>query len=275
MPSAHVDGFQRDFIALHKRHRENITILDPGFNMQRHHLFVRYTGPDTNVTSNGVIFTRFDHLNKTAILDAVRSQVTFFRNLRRNFEWKFLDYDLPTDLPELLDAEGFVKNRVESVMALEAKAAGPVTEIPGVRIEEINQVAGFQAIKTVEEAVWGGDASSLVSSLQREKAASPDVLRIFVAYADTQAVACAWLRMDRCFGLLLGGSTLPDWRGKGIYRQLVYKRMKIASEKNLRFVATDAGSMSAPILEKIGFAKVAEVMRFHSLVSNTSRTAAH
>jgi GNAT superfamily N-acetyltransferase len=55
---------------------------------------------------------------------------------------------------------------------------------------------------------------------------------------------------------LWGGSTLPAWRGRGIYRATVAYRANLARERGLRFMEVDASSDSRPILERLGFVPV-------------------
>jgi GNAT superfamily N-acetyltransferase len=67
---------------------------------------------------------------------------------------------------------------------------------------------------------------------------------------------------NRDFARLWGGSTLPAWRGKGIYRALVAYRAELAAARGYRFLPVDASSQSRPILERLGFAAVASVTRY-------------
>jgi GNAT superfamily N-acetyltransferase len=52
------------------------------------------------------------------------------------------------------------------------------------------------------------------------------------------------------------GATLPEWRGRGIYRATVAHRANLAAERGFRFVEVDASSDSRPILERLGFVAV-------------------
>jgi GNAT superfamily N-acetyltransferase len=52
---------------------------------------------------------------------------------------------------------------------------------------------------------------------------------------------------------LLGGSTLPQWRGRGIYRALVAARAQRAAARSVDYLQADASDDSAPILRRLGF----------------------
>jgi predicted acetyltransferase len=58
---------------------------------------------------------------------------------------------------------------------------------------------------------------------------------------------------------LFGGATLPEARGRGAYRALVAARWRDAVERGTPLLVTQAGRMSQPILERIGFRRVCEI----------------
>ena len=58
------------------------------------------------------------------------------------------------------------------------------------------------------------------------------------------------------FAGVWGGSTLPDHRGRGIYRALVSARAASAMERGVRFIHSDCTDMSRPILERSGLRAV-------------------
>jgi GNAT superfamily N-acetyltransferase len=59
------------------------------------------------------------------------------------------------------------------------------------------------------------------------------------------------------FAGLFGGGTLPQWRGRGIYRALVAYRARLAAARGYRYLQVDASPASRPILERLGFACLA------------------
>jgi GNAT superfamily N-acetyltransferase len=52
---------------------------------------------------------------------------------------------------------------------------------------------------------------------------------------------------------LFGGSVLPGARGKGVYRALVRARWDHAVERGTPTLVVQAGAMSTPVLEGLGF----------------------
>ena len=55
------------------------------------------------------------------------------------------------------------------------------------------------------------------------------------------------------FAGLFGGITLPEYRGRGLYRATVAKRAELARERDYRWLYSDALPTSRPILEQLGF----------------------
>ncbi|HEX6921630.1 MAG TPA: GNAT family N-acetyltransferase, partial [Actinomycetes bacterium] len=58
------------------------------------------------------------------------------------------------------------------------------------------------------------------------------------------------------FASLWGGSTLAEWRGRGIYKALVSRRADEAAERGFRYLQVDASDDSRPILERLGLRKL-------------------
>ena len=59
------------------------------------------------------------------------------------------------------------------------------------------------------------------------------------------------------FAGLWGGGTLPQWRRRGIYRALVRYRAELAARRGYKYLTVDASEDSRPILEKVGFTRLA------------------
>jgi ribosomal protein S18 acetylase RimI-like enzyme len=83
---------------------------------------------------------------------------------------------------------------------------------------------------------------------------------VLTAEAGGEVVSAAWLLFFQpgadSFARLLGGSTLPQWRGRGIYRALVAARAQRAAARSVKYLQVDASDDSAPILRRLGFRPV-------------------
>jgi GNAT superfamily N-acetyltransferase len=198
-----------------------------------------------------------------AELDAlIARQVQTFTGRGEEVEWKLHGHDLPADLPDRLRAHGFQPAVQETVVIgpVAPLAAAPLRDIEGVRLREVSARADLDRIATMEEAVWGdGSRDYLADSLEREKATSGDDFLIVVAEADDRVVSAGWTRyvQGTVFATLWGGSTLPAFRGRGIYKAVVEHRARRAAERGFSLLQVDASPDSRPILERLGLIPVA------------------
>jgi GNAT superfamily N-acetyltransferase len=194
----------------------------------------------------------------------IAAQVEFFRGRGERFEWKLYGYDQPSDLGKRLLAAGFVREDAESLMLADAaEIAGPagadVVLPDGVRLVPVTDEADIGLVIEVHDRVFGPGDSRLRRSLIAQLRNSPDVSAMVVAMAGDQPVCSAriesWDGTD--FAGLWGGGTLPQWRGRGIYRALVAYRARLAAARGYRYLQVDASPASRPILERLGFACLA------------------
>jgi GNAT superfamily N-acetyltransferase len=81
----------------------------------------------------------------------------------------------------------------------------------------------------------------------------------FAAFVEGRPVAAGGVQFTPFGAYLAGGSTHPDYRRRGCYRALVRARWEAAAARGTPLLATQAGKMSKPILERLGFRQVATV----------------
>ncbi len=201
-------------------------------------------------------FVSYRTLDGVDDLDAlIARQVEHFAGLGQPFEWKTRGHDRPVDLPERLRAAGFVAESTETVLVgLAAEMAHDPVLPAGVALRHVDSDADFARIAALESAVWGDDWGWLAEDLRR-RAATSDVL---VAEAEAQVVSAAWIvyKPGTDFAGLWGGSTLVEWRGRGIYRALVARRAQLAVARGVRYLQVDASDDSRPILQRLGFVAI-------------------
>jgi GNAT superfamily N-acetyltransferase len=194
-----------------------------------------------------------------ALDELIARQVRVFAQLGEAFEWKLHGHDRPADLPQRLRQAGFVPEDEETVViAPVAEIAGPPDLPDGVTLREVTARHDLDRIAGLEDTVWGDDLSGVAAMLEAELDVDPDALTIVVAEAADTVVCAGWVRFESGTGFasLWGGATLPEWRGRGIYRATVAYRATLAAERGFRFLEVDASSDSRPILERLGFVAV-------------------
>jgi ribosomal protein S18 acetylase RimI-like enzyme len=91
--------------------------------------------------------------------------------------------------------------------------------------------------------------------------ANPDALDVVLAEESPEgpALCAAWLRYTpgTDFASMWGGSTLPEWRRRGLYRATVTHRARLARDRGYRYMRLDTSPDSRPILERLGLRAVA------------------
>ena len=204
-----------------------------------------------------VLHSSLNEQNADAEIDA---QIAYFEAIKTDVEWKLYDYDRPADLLQRLEARGFVIDEPEAVMVFDLDTADPSFFIPhAADIRRLDNPAEIVDVAKVEEPVWDRNFSELIERLQRDVVVVPKLLSIYVAYVDGAPAGAAWIYFHHgsSFAGLWGGSTLPQYRGQGLYSALLAVRAREAQARGFRFLTVNAGPMSRPILEKYGFKRLA------------------
>lgn len=232
---------------------------------------VRVTAPPGAQWGDGVVWSDLDETTADA---AIASAVEYFAGLGRVFEWKHHGYDRPADLPERLRAAGLAPDDEETLVAGElgevrsrlagAPAAEGVT-VRRLREDPDGRAADWEMVDLVHSTVWDEDATGLVREVSAEQAADPSAMSVWVAEAGDGSLVCAaWVRFHAGtdFASLWGGSTLAEWRGRGIYKALVSRRADEAAERGYRYLQVDASDDSRPILERLGLHRLTSTTPF-------------
>jgi len=204
--------------------------------------------------------------NVETIVDAVR--VWFAERGRAKFTWLVADSSTPPDLRERLLGLGAQPD------AAEPSYAGMVLTEPPPAVEgvEVRPVETFDEYAAVRELGWdllGMSEDQRAEPRARLASSWDDYQTIdifnFAAFIDGRVVAAGGVQFTPHGAYLAGGSTDPDYRGRGCYRALVRARWDAAAARGTPLLAVQAGAMSKPILERLGFRQIAAV---HALVDH-------
>jgi len=238
-----------DLLALYDLH-ERREARPPGLAVEVTPRVVRHIGPPGHPC-----WVMYADLVGVDADDVIHGEQTYFGGLGRGFEWKHFAHDRPADLPARLRAAGFAAEPPEALMALDLGSppawldagTGHGVREGGAELED--------AVGSVMAVVWPDQASRIAEQLAIQLREAPDAMRLFVAFEGDDPVAAAWsLRTAGSpFMSLFGGSSLPEHRGRGHYRALVAARARHALAHGACALIVDAGPMSAPILERLGF----------------------
>jgi GNAT superfamily N-acetyltransferase len=189
----------------------------------------------------------------------IARQRDYFAARGESVEWKTWGYDEPPDLASRLRRAGFEPEPSESVLIglTQQMATEPVLP-DGVVLRQVTSEADFRRIAAMQAVVWGEDWSWQVDELTASVAATPGLILVWTAEAGGEVVSAGRIdfRPGTDFAGLWGGATLPQWRGRGLYRALVARRAQAAAERGVRYLQVDASADSAPILRRLGFVAV-------------------
>ncbi|WCD88822.1 hypothetical protein KPP03845_105232 [Streptomyces xanthophaeus] len=205
---------------------------------------------------NVVLWSDLDEENADA---EIAAQVAFFSGpgLASEFEWKLYSHDRPADLGERLRAAGLVPEPAETLMvARTADLAGlPVEPPEGITLRVVTDEAGVDLMMQAHAGAFGEERPRIREQILSLVTHEPDTIAAVVAMAGDTPVSAARMEMrpGTSFAGLWGGGTVPQWRGRGIYRLLVAHRARIAAELGIPYLQVDASQDSRPILERLGF----------------------
>ena len=165
----------------------------------------------------------------------VEPLVARMREVPGHVEWKYYSHDGP-ELRERLLAAGLEPEDEETVVVAEAASIAPPPADVELRLatDEFDELAA---------RVFG------------ERYGLPEKAVAVVAVVDGQPVSGGRVDFEDGveFAGLFGGITLPEYRGRGLYRATVAKRAALARERGYRWLYSDALPTSRPILERLGF----------------------
>ena len=217
----------------------------------------RYTlcmGPGK--TWNTVQRQRFRGEEVDDVLEEVRSLLR--ARGRGKTQWEVGSRAEPLDLVELLLARGLVPEKDPYAVALVlTETPPPVTGIVARRVESFEEYAaanevGWQAFQTPEDEV--AEARALLPQRWRE---APTITH--AAWLDDEIVSAGTCAPTPHGLLLYGGATVARARGRGAARALLRARGDEARTRGTPALITQGGSMSRPILERLGFEPVGHV----------------
>jgi GNAT superfamily N-acetyltransferase len=229
------------------------------------------SGPLWRALFNDGAFVSYESLEGLGSVEAVDQligdTVQYFAALPQvqEFEWKTRGHDWPPELDGLLRAHGLEPDEVETVMVGEARHLAVDVELPaGVTIRRVDRADDREAVITeaseVAASIFGDGppGAEMLERLDRMEGRE----QFWVAEAETEhgrVVVCSG-RISTVEGTefagIWGGSTLPEWRGKGIYRALTAARARAVVAEGVRYINSDCTAMSRPILERSGLVAV-------------------
>jgi GNAT superfamily N-acetyltransferase len=252
--------------AFNEQMRRRPEVGAPGRRVEQDGPVVRSV-PESEGGWAGVTWSDLDETNADAVIAA---QVARFADVGRPWEWKLYSYDRPADLPDRLRAAGFTPEPEEALLV--AAIADLDLDVPppdGLELRPVSGRRDAEALVAVHDEVFGGDhaaiGENLLAGLAREPASMAGVVAVCPAAGDKPVCAARVEFHDGTeFASLWGGGTLPEWRGRGVFRAVVAYRAALAAARGFTYLQVDASPDSRPILRRLGFAELAMTTPFVS-----------
>jgi len=174
-------------------------------------------------------------------------------------EWKTRGHDHAPGLHDTLLDHGFVPEEPESVMIGEAALLDVDVPLPpGVELRTVTEEADVRAMSAMQDVAFGEAVSNRMAEALLRRLALADGMELWVAEVGGQVVSAGRLEpvTGTEFAGIWGGATLPEWRGRGIYRALTAARARSALRLGKTLVQSDSTEFSRPILERAGLVTV-------------------
>jgi len=193
--------------------------------------------------------------------EVVVAEVERSRQEGCTLEWQVYEHDQPRALSHALQAAGFRKGETGAFMILDAsmKLHRKAHDLDVRRIRDASALGDYERVLRL---AWGGsDFSEHRAFLETYLNRWPEHTALFVGYVEATPVSCGrvLLNPDSLFAHLAGGATVPEYRHRGYYSELVATRAEAARFSSARFLCVTASPASEPALSKLGFRTVTKL----------------
>jgi hypothetical protein len=207
-----------------------------------------------------ITYRDLDGLDGEALRELVAQALGHFRADEGigEVEWKTRGHDHAPGLHEALVEAGFTPEEPESIMLGEARALAVDVELPeGVTLRTVTDEQDVRAMSAMVDGVFGDPVSDARADSHLRRLARGDGMEMWVAEAGGRMVSAGRLEpvAGTDFAGIWGGATLPEWRGRGIYRALTAARARSALRLGKTLIHSDSTEFSRPILERSGLVK--------------------
>jgi GNAT superfamily N-acetyltransferase len=185
---------------------------------------------------------------------------------RDRYIWAVADSSEPSDLGARLLERGLVPDELDPVYAGMILEREPAT-VHGV---VARKVENYEEALAGAEIAWQSFAYT-AEQIEDARASPRERYELnkdfpggdyFVAFIDGEVVGGGGAGYTEAGAYLAGGNVAEHARGRGVYRALVRARWDEAVRRGTPALVVQAGAMSKPILQGLGFEPVCEMRTF-------------
>ncbi|MDX6593054.1 MAG: hypothetical protein QOJ13_2250 [Gaiellales bacterium] len=219
--------------------------------------FVLWMGTGAQAHWNVAQRFRFDE-------DAVDEVIAEVHNLleqrgRRACTWEVGSSARPHDLPERLLDRGLAWDEPDPLQIGMVLDEAPPAVPQDIEVRAVETLDDFATSERITYQCFGMETPTQSDVDKGFARYDPRSSRRYLASVDGQDASSATATFTAHGVVLNAGSTLPQFRGRGLYRALVRARWDDAVAAGTPVLVTQAGSMSLPILKRIGFGEVCQI----------------
>jgi GNAT superfamily N-acetyltransferase len=250
--------------------RRNTTLDGSGSLVDSSPDFVRWRANE-GLGWSEISWTQLSDANAS---DVIAAQIDFFAAHHQSFVWRVHDYDQPTDLGARLLEAGFTQGGNSAVLVAPARSFATPSVLPeGTEMVEVSDETDVDRLIATHEEVFGHSHQDLRRSILARMKNAPLETAMYVVTADGSPISAARVEFlpNREFATLWGGGTLEQWRGRGVYRALVYERARLATARGYSYLLVLSSEQSHPILRRLGFVNIAAVTTYSWAPANNTR----
>jgi hypothetical protein len=200
----------------------------------------------------------------------VRSAVDETRALARErgsalVRWWVGDLATPPGVAGELTRLGLAPDEEDPLLTSMALTRAPAGEpSAAVDVRHVESVDDYVRAIEIDARTWDTNEDAVAHRLERARMQWPAVLAagrtlVYLAFVDGEAVGFARAVVVGDAALLNGGTVAQHARGRGVYRALVAARHRDLAVRGVTALVTQAGKMSRPILERLGFEPLGEI----------------
>jgi hypothetical protein len=199
-------------------------------------------------------------LREEDVDDAIEEVRTLLRERgRTKTQWEVGSSATPHDLVERLLDRGLSRDKEPYAVALVLTHEPPAPP-PDVVAKRVETFAEYAAANEVQWEAFEMPENEIAEVRPKLPEMWSETINVHhVALIDGEVVAAGTAAVTEHGLLLYGGATLPRARSRGAYRAILHARWQEAVANGTPALLTQAGSMSRPILERLGFERVGEV----------------
>jgi GNAT superfamily N-acetyltransferase len=144
---------------------------------------------------------------------------------------------------------------------------------PHVEVDRLTAGDQLKSLSSLLYRVYGVDFTYLEHLLEEDLRDRPYFSSIYMAYVDGDLAGVGWVQFPvrSQFASLWGGTVLPEYRGRGIYRALISVRLQEAIRRGYSLLTMEAPRSCRGLAERFGFQLLTYT---HSCFWQPSRAAA-